>query len=95
MLGQKRKSEFTELPYRCLVPKGIDNLLAAGRCIGVERDVSGVMRVMGPCIAMGEAAGIAAALSLDSGCPFRAVDTDKLRAVIVSHGGITDISQIP
>lgn len=95
MLGQKRKSEFTELPYRCLIPKGVDNLLAAGRCIGVERDVSGVMRVMGPCIAMGEAAGIAAALSLGSGCPLREVDAGKLRAEIISHGGITDISQIP
>lgn len=94
MLGQKRKSEFTELPYRCLIPKGVDNLLVAGRCIGVERDVSGIMRVMGPCIAMGEAAGIAAALSLSDGCPFREVDTRKLRAEIISHGGIADISQI-
>ena len=92
--GKTRKSEFTELPYRCLVPKGIDNLLAAGRCIGVERDVSGVMRVMGPCIAMGEAAGAAAALSIESSRPFREIDTDKLRAEIRSHGGITDIAQI-
>jgi len=92
--GVVRKSEFTELPYRCLVPKGIDNLLVAGRCIGVERDVSGVMRVMGPCIAMGEAAGIAAALSIQSGCSCRDVDPEALRTEIRSHGGITDIEQI-
>ena len=93
--GVKRKSDFTELPYRCLVPKGIDNLLVAGRCIGVERDVSGVMRVMGPCIAMGEAAGIAAALSLSDDCAFRSVSTDRLRSEIRRHGGITEIAQIP
>ncbi len=92
--GVGRKSEFTELPYRCLIPKGIDNLLVAGRCIGTERDVSGVMRVMGPCIAMGEAAGIAAALSLSACCSFRAVDPEALRREIRKHGGITDTSQI-
>ncbi len=92
--GTKKTSEFTELPYRCLVPQGIDNLLSAGRCIGVERDVSGVMRVMGVCIAMGEAAGIAASLSIESECAFRQVDTDTLRSEIRRHGGITDIAQI-
>ena len=92
--GVKRKSDFTELPYRCLVPKDIGNLLTVGRCIGVERDVSGVMRVMGVCIAMGEAAGIAAALSIADNCPFNKVDTDMLRKLIYSRGGITDISQI-
>ena len=92
--GVKRKSDFTELPYRCLVPKGIGNLLTVGRCIGVERDVSGVMRVMGVCIAMGEAAGIAAALSIANNRPFNKVDTDALRKLIRSRGGITDISQI-
>ncbi len=93
--GVRRKSDFTELPYRCLVPRGLENLLVAGRCIGVERDVSGVMRVMGPCVAMGEAAGIAAALSLNSDCPFREVNTETLRSEIRSHGGITSIAQIP
>lgn len=61
----KRKSEYTRIPYRCLIPKGIDNLIIAGRCIGVEREVLGVVRVMGPCIAMGESAGIASALALN------------------------------
>ena len=93
--GVRRKSEFTELPYRCLVPKGIENLLAAGRCIGTERDVSGVMRVMGPCIAMGEAAGLAAALSIAADCSFIEVNVPALRAELQKRGGITDIEQIP
>ena len=92
--GVKRASDFSELPYRCLVPKGVDNLLVAGRCIGVERDVSGVMRVMGVCIAIGEAAGIASALSLEKDCSFREVNTDALRSEIRRHGGITDVEQI-
>lgn len=93
--GVRRKSEFTELPYRCLVPKGIENLLVAGRCIGTERDVSGVMRVMGPCIAMGEAAGLASALSLAADCSFIEVDVPALRAELQKRGAITDIEQIP
>ena len=92
--GIKRKSDFAELPYRCLIPKGLDNLLVAGRCIGTQRDVSGVMRVMGVCIAIGEAAGIASALSLEKGCSFADVDPDILRSNIRRHGGITDVEQI-
>jgi len=92
--GVRRRSEFTELPYRCLVPRGVGNLLVVGRCIGVERDVSGVMRVMGPCVAMGEAAGIATALSIACGCAYKNVNTEALRAEIRAHGGITDIAQI-
>ena len=81
-----RKSKITQIPFRCLIPKGYDNLLAVGRCISVEREVLGPVRVMGPCLAMGEAAGIAAALAKDG--IFRAVDVTLLRERIVSHGGI-------
>jgi hypothetical protein len=87
--GIKRRSPYTHIPYRCLLPIGIENLIAVGRCISCEREVLGPVRVMGPCLAMGEAAGIAAALAKDGA--FRSVNTDALRARIQAHGGIVNM----
>ncbi len=53
--------DFHGIPYRCLIPRGIDNLLVAGRSVSCERPVLGAVRVMPVCMSMGEAAGIAAA----------------------------------
>jgi hypothetical protein len=57
------KGESHGIPYRCLVPKGLENALVAGRSISCEQIVQGSVRVMPVCLAMGEAAGIAAALA--------------------------------
>jgi hypothetical protein len=62
---------FNELPYRMLVPEGIDNLLMAGRCASMTHEGQSAARVSGACFAMGEAAGLAASLAL-SGIRFRA-----------------------
>lgn len=51
------------IPYRCLIPKGLRNVLVAGRCISTDRAVQGSTRVMPVCFATGEAAGCAAAIS--------------------------------
>ena len=66
--------------YRCLVAKGVENLLLAGRCLSGEPAAAGAVRVMPPCMAMGQAAGTAAALALKSGTTPRALDTKKLIA---------------
>lgn len=86
--GVKRRTPYTHIPYRCLLPIGVDNLITAGRCISCEREVLGPVRVMGPCLAMGEAAGIAAKLA--NGC-FRKVNTSALKAKIEAYGGITEM----
>jgi hypothetical protein len=86
--GKKRKSSYTPIPYRCLIPKGIDNLIVAGRCISVERPVLGPIRVMAPCIAMGEAAGYATGLALGNGISYKNVDTAALREKILQKGGM-------
>ncbi len=54
-----------EVPYRSLLPKGLKGLLAAGRCIASENDAWDVMRVIPAAALTGEAAGVAAALSVD------------------------------
>lgn len=55
------------VPYGTLVPVGVKNLLVAGRCLSATSDAAGAVRVMPPVMAMGQAAGIAAALSATSG----------------------------
>lgn len=74
------------IPYTCLTPKGIKNVLVAGKTISCEREVQGSVRVMPVCLATGEAAGIAAAMASVSG-DIRAVDVLKLREKIVANGG--------
>ncbi len=84
------KPEVTPIPYRIMVPQGVDNLICPGRAVSVERDVLGPLRVMAPCMAMGEAAGIAAAQLANRQTPFRAVDTEALRCELRKGGAILD-----
>lgn len=75
------------IPYRCLTPKGLRNVLVAGRSISCDRPVQGSIRVMPVCLAMGEAAGLAAALAQRSPNPdVHAVDTDHLRQRLIEEG---------
>ena len=90
---ERHKGLFTPIPYRALVPKGVDNLIVAGRCISVERPVLGPVRVMAPCIAMGEAAGYATKLALVSSSAYRDVDASQLRDKIAQKGGIVEVGK--
>lgn len=68
------------LPYRCLTPRHLMNVLVAGRSISVEQVVQRSIRVMPACLAMGEAAGLAVALAAGASIPdVRQVNTDDLR----------------
>lgn len=92
--GIKIKNAYTLIPYRCLVPKNSRNIITAGRCISVEREVLGPVRVMAPCIAMGEAAGIAAYMSMKENIDFKDINISELKQKISKYGGITDLSEI-
>jgi len=74
------------IPYRCLCPQALRNVLVAGRCIGTDRTVNGSVRVMPVCLSTGEAAGCAAALAIDTGCDPRALDPSRLRRVLRERG---------
>lgn len=81
------KGESHGIPYRCLIPKNLRNLLVAGRSISTDRPVQGSTRVMPPCLAMGEAAGIAASMAASKSGDVRAdVDTVSLRNLLRTHG---------
>ena len=74
------------LPYRSLLPLGVDNLLVAGRCAAAERPVMAAVRVMPPCFAMGQAAGTAAALSVKEGVGPKELDAVKLVETLKTDG---------
>lgn len=79
------KGESHGIPYRCLTPKGLRNVLVAGRCISTDRPVQASTRVMPVCLAMGEAAGVAAAQAL-ADADVHAVDTARLRQRLLERG---------
>ncbi|MBW4082589.1 FAD-dependent oxidoreductase [Paenibacillus sp. S150] len=75
------------IPYRCLTPRLLKNVLVAGRSISCAREVQGSVRVMPVCLAMGEAAGIAAAMAALLPEPdVHAVDTSALRSRLREEG---------
>lgn len=80
--------EWYEVPFRCLVPKGVENLLVAGRCISGTFEAHSSYRVTPTAMATGQAAGIAAALAARGNAPVRAVDREALRAEIRRQGGV-------
>ncbi len=70
------------IPYRALLPEKLDQLLAAGRCIGAEMRMADVVRLIPNCFVTGHAAGAAAALAVQSGCRPRDVEIAKLQKVL-------------
>ena len=79
-----------DIPYRCLVPKRVDNLLVAGRCISVDTRAQECIRVIPPCWATGQAAGTAAAMSVKKGVPPRRLDVKTLQDRLRTHGVILE-----
>ena len=73
-------------PYRTLLPKEIDNLLVAGRHYSATSTAQKMSREIPPCMAMGEAAGVAAAMALDAGVRVRDVDVKRLQAKLRAQG---------
>lgn len=73
-------------PYRSLLPKGVGGLLVAGRHYSATPAAQKMSREIPPCMAMGEAAGLAAALALDAGVDVAAIDVRKLQAKLKAQG---------
>lgn len=80
------KTEFYEIPFGCIVPEGIKNLAVGGRPISVDHALHSSMRVMPPAISIGQAAGVAAALSCQNGTPLCELDGCDVRKQLISMG---------
>lgn len=81
-------ADYYGIPYGCLVVKGFDNLLVAGRNLSATHIAQASARVAGPCFAMGEAAGMAAAMCVHGGVPMRALEVQDLQARLEAGGAI-------
>jgi hypothetical protein len=74
------------IPYRCLIPRQIDNLLVAGRCISTTHEALATTRLTPSAMATGQAAGTAAALSIANQVAPKDLDVKKLQAILVENG---------
>jgi len=78
------------IPYRCLLPEGVEGLLVAGRCFSATHDAHASARSMGTCMTMGQAAGTAAALAAASGVVPGDLAATRLRARLEEHGALLE-----
>ena len=81
-----QRGESHGIPHRCLVPKNVRNVIVAGRSISCEHVVQGSIRVMLVCLAMGEAAGYAAAIAARDNKAFKDIDIKQVRRCLVENG---------
>ena len=82
--------QYYQIPYRCLTPLGLTNLLVAGRSISASVEAHSSLRVIPPVMCIGQAAGIAAAMSLPAG-DVRKVEVRRLQARIRADGGVIEL----
>ena len=80
------KDRVPQIPLSAMLVKGMDNLLAAGRCASGDRLAQSAFRVKASCMAMGQAAGAAAALA--AGRELREVPVEEIRSLLRAQGAI-------
>ena len=85
-----REGRAYQIPYRILLPRGLDGLLVAGRCVSADRVACGSIRQQAGCIVTGQAAGAAAGLASRLGVPPRDVGACELQQELRKQGVILD-----
>jgi len=80
--------ESYDIPYRCIVPKKVENLLIAGRCISCTHEAQAAIRVIPIVVAIGQAAGTAAALAAKLHASLREMDVQLLQEALKKQGAI-------
>jgi hypothetical protein len=80
-----------DIPFGCLLPRGLKNVMVAGRCLSATREGMGTARTMGPCMAMGQAAGTAAAMCAERGhAEVREFPVADLQKRLKENGAVID-----
>ncbi len=77
---------YHQIPFSTTLPTGVDNLLVAGRCASTTQEGQASLRVSGPCFAMGQAAGTAAAMARKSGETPAKIDVAALQRQLIADG---------
>ena len=75
-----------DIPFSAMCPQGCDNLITAGRCISGTHVAHSSYRVMNICMAMGQAAGMAASVMIDTKTTTSSVNTDLIRSRLIERG---------
>ncbi|MBN2713643.1 MAG: FAD-dependent oxidoreductase [Planctomycetes bacterium] len=81
-----KDGESYGIPYRCLTPKNLHNLFSSGRCVSVDREVLGSIRVMPGCYITGQASGTAAAMVAEKDVDMRSIDVKELQGNLKKIG---------
>jgi len=82
------KGVVPTVPLSALIPKGSTNIIVAGRCVSSDRLANSGLRVQASCMAMGQAAGAAAALAVTGKTTPLKVPLAELRTILAKHGAI-------
>jgi hypothetical protein len=77
---------YFQVPYRCMIPERVENLLVAGRCVSGDRTSHAAMRNMMACTVTGQGAGVAAAVSVQAGVPVSKVDVKQVQQALRDQG---------
>ena len=80
--------DYCDIPYRCLLPQGVDNLLCAGRCCSAEFHANGAMRIIGPAMGTGMAAGLAASVAIKENIAPRDIPGTRVRQIMIEEEGV-------
>lgn len=77
---------YYQIPYRCLIPQKVEGLLMAGRCVSASHEAQASLRVVAVALAMGQAAGTAAAMAATAGSDVRQVSVPALQTLLKKQG---------
>jgi len=80
--------DYCDIPYRCLLPKKVDNLLCVGRCCSAEFHANGAMRIIGPAMGTGHAAAVAADMAIKRSVRPRDIDGRDVRRALIEEEGV-------
>ncbi len=86
----EKEDDYYTIPLGCLIPRGVENLLVAGRCISATHVAQASTRVIAQALAMGEAAGVLAAQSAESKTAPREVSVEKVRRKLKDRGALME-----
>ncbi len=85
------KGESYSIPLRCLIPKRLNNLFVAGRCIGTDHTMQATTRVIPCCFITGQAAGVSAAVCVEEQTKAKDVDVKRVQSILHDMGAYMKI----
>lgn len=80
------RTDYYEIPFGCIVPQNVKNLTVGSRCISVDHAVHSSCRIMPTVVSIGQAAGVAAAMSVKAGVDVCTLDGKEVRRKLVELG---------